>query len=252
MRLCAITDRKALVPNDEQAACQRLHALVAAWIEGGVDFIQVREKDLDPAGLLGLVKEILVGLERRQTRLLINHPSANEWLEMLVPVVDGVHLPGRLATGSVAAVREVFRRAGRGTIVSVACHHVHEIALAREEGADFVLFAPVFEKVLGEEGLREKARRAETPETERSREIALPAQGERRLRDLNSSATSERIAGVGLATLGDACHAAKSMPVYALGGVTRSNAAECLRVGAAGVAGIRLFAEDSWRELRSL
>jgi thiamine-phosphate pyrophosphorylase len=35
------------------------------------------------------------------------------------------------------------------------------------------------------------------------------------------------------------------MPVFALGGVTRSNAEACIRAGAAGVAGIRLFQETA-------
>ncbi len=46
-------------------------------------------------------------------------------------------------------------------------------------------------------------------------------------------------AAVGLATLHEA--AAAGTPVYALGGVTWENAAECERQGAAGIAGIRLF-----------
>jgi thiamine-phosphate pyrophosphorylase len=37
--------------------------------------------------------------------------------------------------------------------------------------------------------------------------------------------------------------------VFALGGVTAANAAECVAAGAAGIAAIRLFAGDDWRRL---
>lgn len=45
---------------------------------------------------------------------------------------------------------------------------------------------------------------------------------------------------LGLKRLAEAASAV-SIPVLALGGVTESSAAECLRAGAAGIAGIRLF-----------
>ena len=53
----------------------------------------------------------------------------------------------------------------------------------------------------------------------------------------------------GLEALQQASAEAESIPVFALGGVTSSNARDCLTAGAAGVAGIRLFALDDWRRL---
>jgi thiamine-phosphate pyrophosphorylase len=53
----------------------------------------------------------------------------------------------------------------------------------------------------------------------------------------------------GLDELRLACAAARGVPVFALGGVTAANASDCIAVGAAGIAGIRLFAGDDWRGL---
>jgi thiamine-phosphate pyrophosphorylase len=51
----------------------------------------------------------------------------------------------------------------------------------------------------------------------------------------------------GLEGLRQACAAAQGIPVFALGGVTAANAAECIAAGATGIAAIRLFAGDDWR-----
>ena len=54
---------------------------------------------------------------------------------------------------------------------------------------------------------------------------------------------------LGLTELAHACAAAQGIPVLALGGVNAANAPQCIASGAAGVAGIRLFAGDEWRQL---
>jgi thiamine-phosphate pyrophosphorylase len=51
----------------------------------------------------------------------------------------------------------------------------------------------------------------------------------------------------GIPGLRRACAAAQGIPVFALGGVTAANAAECVAAGATGIAAIRLFEGDDWR-----
>jgi thiamine-phosphate pyrophosphorylase len=51
-----------------------------------------------------------------------------------------------------------------------------------------------------------------------------------------------KVNSAGLAQLQEACH--HNIPVFALGGITLSNAQSCLETGAAGIAAIRLFQEN--------
>ena len=215
MLLYAITGRRLLTGNeaDRQAALVRL---TRAWASEGVDYIQIREKDLPPGDLASLARRIVVAVHEaavraeavreagRATRVLLNGP-----LELALETgADGVHLTGTAPAGAEGAVRRAYRQAGREAIVSRACHSVEEVRAARD--ASLIVFAPVFEKVDSADG-RE---------------------------------------GVGLSALAQACRSAGEVPVIALGGVTPENAADCIAAGAAGVAGIRLFLGDVWRKLR--
>ena len=208
MLLYAITGRR-LLPGGELEQQTALVALAGEWARGGVDYIQVREKDLAADDLLALARRIVaaVRMEGGPTRVLVNGPAE----VALEAGADGVHLPGSAMAGAVEEVRAAYRHAGKEAIVSRACHDIEEVRAARD--ASLIVFAPVFEKVSGSDG-----------------------EGPGR--------------GVGLEILSEACRAAGPVPVIALGGVTRGNAAECVAAGAAGVAGIRLFLGDEWRSLR--
>jgi thiamine-phosphate pyrophosphorylase len=207
MQLCAITDRKG--------AAQPLLTMVEGWSTGGVDFIQLREKDLSAAALQSLTREALARIDRRRSKLLVN-VSASESVSESVPEsaalaleagADGVHLAGTPLPGAASRVRNAFRTAS--PIISVPCHSLEDIGVACGEQVDLILFSPVFGKL--------------------SVGFSQPPQG---------------LEGLRLA-----CAAARGTPVLALGGVTVGNALDCTAAGAAGIAGIRLFAGDDWRRL---
>ncbi len=168
----------------------------------GVEFLQLREKELEAKELIGLARRIItaarIGAQASGPvlRVLVNgRPDV-----ALAAGADGVHLPSGPEQLTVGQVRRLF--AGREAVVSVACHTLDEVERASGDGADLILFSPVFGKL---------------------------------------AADGVEIAGVGLGRLAQACRVAGQTPVLALGGVTMENTQACLEAGAKGVAGIRLF-----------
>ncbi len=142
MLLYAITSRR-LLPGDESARRDRLVALAAEWALGGVDTIQVREKDLPLTELQPLAARVVeaVRAARKPTRVLVNGPAQ----VALDAGADGVHLHANAGPAAVRAAQQAYARAGREPIVSAACHSPEEIRQAA--GASLLLFSPVFEKV---------------------------------------------------------------------------------------------------------
>ncbi len=126
-----ITDRRAFSGN-EPTRRQRLLDKIAEAASHGVDYIQLREKDLSARDLQSLAREAM-----RIT-------------------ADGVHL--RSVDVSPQEVRAAWRRAlcGAGTpareispgnpLIAVSCHSPEEVTLAAAGQATFAVFAPVFEK----------------------------------------------------------------------------------------------------------
>lgn len=204
-----ITDRGQL-PGDEKARREALLAKITEATRAGVDYIQLREKDLSTRDLVRLareavhiVDELRTANRELRTRLLINSQSD----VALAVGADGVHL--RSDDIAPSDVQHIWSRTlarspqpeARNPVIAVSCHSQAEVLRAKSEGAYFAVFAPVFEK---------KARPEAKP--------------------------------TGLEALREACQ--MKIPVFALGGVTLENAGACIQAGAAGIAAIRLFQEN--------
>jgi thiamine-phosphate pyrophosphorylase len=151
MQLCAITDRRRLSPDTRLEADLRwqLLELLESWTAGGVHFIQLREKDLAAADLQSLAREMAERIDRNRSRLLLNVSSPESAALAVAAGADGVHLAGKPAPGATQRVRQLFRTAGRtlDAIISVPCHTLDDIHVARKEHVDLMLFSPVFEKL---------------------------------------------------------------------------------------------------------
>jgi thiamine-phosphate pyrophosphorylase len=217
-----ITDRTAFA-GDEPTRRKRLLQTISEAARAGIDYIQLREKDLSARELERLAREAVhllaqLRTEKREmtTRLLINSRTD----VALAAGADGVHL--RSDDVSPVDVKAIWNKCATGVparalppepLVGVSCHSPEKVREAEVNAATFAVFAPVFEK--------------------------KDAAG---------------VAPKGLSPLHDACKS--KIPVLALGGVTLANARLCLEAGAAGVAGIRLFQENDLtkivQELRHL
>ena len=144
-----ITDRSQF-PGGEPQRRRALLAKIAEAALCGVDHIQLREKGLSTRELEELAGEAIrlireeraANDQRTSTCLLINSRTD----VALAVGADGVHL--RSDDISASEVRNVWKQAERSgaPVVGVSCHSSEEVHHAASEGADFVVFGPVFEK----------------------------------------------------------------------------------------------------------
>ena len=212
-----ITDRKAF-PGEGHTRRRHLLDKISEAAAAGVDYIQLREKDLTARDLESLAREAMKNIREHSQRTENGQPRTALLINSRTDVAlatgaGGIHLPADDI--SPAEVRQIWKSAGAvfraheispaEPLISISCHSPEEVIEASANGAHMALFAPVFEKKVFD--------KKDTP--------AAPA---------------------GLQALHQGCRA--NIRVLALGGVTLLNAESCLQAGAVGIAAIRLFQEN--------
>src|SRR5271169_1046371 len=165
MLLCYITDRRGFAGDDAEQRTALLRRIAEA-ARVGVDYIQLREKDLQAAQLELLAREAIHLLRENSatTKLLINtHADI-----ALAVGADGVHLPAE--SSPVAEVRAFWlRHTNRAPLIGFSAHSVAGVQQAESDGANFAVLAPIFEKVdtgtkgIGLEVLREACAESQIP-----------------------------------------------------------------------------------------
>ncbi len=159
---CLVTDRRRLAGAGASFdhARRLLLAQLETAVDGGVDFIQVRERDLE-AGQLAALVEAALSLARGTTSRIV----VNDRLDVALACgADGVHL--RADSIPTADARRIVPN---GFLIGRSVHSSGEASAA--EGTDYVIAGTVFPSrskaagaaVLGLEGLRAIVRASRAP-----------------------------------------------------------------------------------------
>lgn len=123
-----------LVITDRHQAKQPLETIVEAVFAADCRWISLREKDLDPAERLDLLRR-LISLAAQHGALV----SVHDDVEAARSLGIGLHLP---AGASLHAGRQVL---GRQALIGISTHSLAEVRGARVAGADYVTLSPIFE-----------------------------------------------------------------------------------------------------------
>lgn len=127
--LLLVTDRKQ-VPHGS------LLDVVEDALAGGVDAVQLREKDLPTLELYELAAKLRDLTTRYRAKLLIN-----DRIDVALAVqADGVHLPADSFDPRDA--RALLRA---GAIVGVSTHALADAEAAAQAGADYVVLGPIYD-----------------------------------------------------------------------------------------------------------
>jgi thiamine-phosphate pyrophosphorylase len=200
--LCYVTDRRTLSPTASLTETSTFIRKIEAVISAGIDWVQIREKDLSARDLSALTQQVLKIAARQPAG---KHPSpriiVNDRLDVaLTEQAGGVHLGENSLPVKDAKHLATARQLRHDFLVGASCHSLESAKATVDDGADYLLFGPIF---------------------------ATPSKAA-----LGAPQGVDRLAAV--------CSQIK-IPVLAIGGITQDNLLLCLQAGAAGIAAIRLF-----------
>jgi len=165
-----------------------------------IDLVQIREKRLNARVLFELAERAVDITRASSTRILVNDRA-----DIAAGAgAHGVHLTTQSL--EIAVIRKSFAQT---FLVGASTHSGEEARRAHKQGADFIVFGPIFP-------------------TKSKEQFGPP---------------------LGLEKLSDVCGNLVGFPVLALGGVSEFTARQCFEASASGVAGISLFSEPAALEL---
>jgi thiamine-phosphate pyrophosphorylase len=208
--LCYVTDRHSLPAAPQKDLMDLLQKKIERLATAGIDWIQLREKDLSGKQSASLAHEALnrfskqAAQSKSATRIIVN----DRFDVALAEQAGGVHL-GENSLPLEEAKRLLLTSPAAQTfaddfILGVSCHSLEAAESAASSGADYIFFGPIF--------------------TTTSKAAFGPPQG--------------------LGRLAEVCSAV-NIPVLAIGGITLANVSSCFSAGASGIAAIRLFQDSA-------
>lgn len=141
--LCYVTDRQSLHIAAGQGREAALAQHIESAVRAGVDWVQIREKDLPGNNLMELTRAAMRACNnspaQNRARVLVNDRCDVAW----AAGAAGVHLGEKSLPVRVV----VDARRGREPatfMVGTSCHSLDAAIRAAEEGGDYLFFGPVF------------------------------------------------------------------------------------------------------------
>jgi len=133
--ICYVTGRHGLPPG------VLLGEAIRRAVAAGVDWVQIREKDLTTRELSAIARDALAAAAGSRTRILVN-----DRLDVAVAEsAGGVHLGGEsMPVDAVRGWCAGYVNLPAGFLVGRSCHSLQEAQAAERDGADYVIFGPVF------------------------------------------------------------------------------------------------------------